>query len=289
MGVRPGSGESFRDIDAPWSPEMVVVPAGSFMMGTAQAEIEALIKEDRSWARLFLLEAPRHEVTIAKPFAIGRYAVTLGEFGAFVKETGYSLPDEGFTCEGGDWDVHKGSSFRNPGFAQDDSYPVVCVNWRDAKAYAEWLSDKTGKEYRLPSEAEWEYACRAGTQTPFWWGSPISTDQANYDGNGTFGGGKKGEYRQKSVPVNSFQPNPWGLYQVHGNVWEWCEDCWNEGYTGAPCDGSAWTSGDCSQRVTRGGSWDMDPQYHRSASRDRNDPAGDRSSIEGFRVVRALN
>ena len=152
--------------------------------------------------------------------------------------------------------MRKGRSFRNPGFAQDDSHPVVCVNWDDAKAYAKWLSGKTGKDYRLLSEAEWEYACRAGTSTPFWWGSSISTEQANYDGNYTFGGGRKGEYRQRTVPVKSFEPNPWGLYQVHGNVGEWCEDCWNESYNGAPSDGSAWTAGDCAFRLLRGGSWD---------------------------------
>ena len=120
--------------------------------------------------------------------------------------------------------------------------PVINVNWDDAKAYVAWLSRKTGKTYRLLSEAEREYVTRAGTTTPFWWGSSISTSQANYDGNYTYGSGSKGEYRQKTMPVDSFQPNPWGLYQVHGNVWEWTEDCWNDSYNGAPTDGSAWTA-----------------------------------------------
>ena len=235
---------------------------------------------------MFKYEGPQHKVTIAKPFAVGRFAVTRGEFGAFVNETGYSVPDEAYTFEGGKYELRKGRSFRNPGFAQDDSHPVVCVNWDDAKAYVQWLSGKTGKDYRLLSEAEWEYACRAGTQTPFWWGSSISTEQANYDGNYTFGGGKKGEYRQRTVPVKSFQPNPWGLYQVHGNVWEWCEDCWNENYNDAPGDGSAWTTGDSGFRSLRGGSWDSDPQFLRAGARDGRNSQSYRDSYAGFRLAR---
>ena len=161
------------------------------------------------------------------------------------------------------------------------------MSWDDAKAYAKWLSGKTGKDYRLLSEAEWEYACRAGTSTPFWWGSSISTEQANYDGNYTFGGGRKGEYRQRTVPVKSFEPNPWGLYQVHGNVWEWCEDCWNESYNGAPGDGSAWTTGDCALRLLRGGSW-----YHLSevppGGLSRGGTADDRLNSVGFRLARTI-
>ncbi len=286
LKVRSGSGEGFRDVAAPWCPEMVVAPAGSFMMGTAPAEIDKLCKEYTASAEFFKYEAPQHEVTIAKPFAVGRYAVTRGEFAAFVSEKGYSVPDEAYTFEGGKYELRKGRSFRNPGFAQDDSHPVVCVNWDDAKAYAKWLSGKTGKDYRLLSEAEWEYACRAGTQTPFWWGSSISTEQGNYDGNFTFGGGKKGEYRQKTVPVKSFQPNPWGLYQVHGNVWEWCEDLWHDNYNGAPIDGSARTTGDSGVRSLRGGSWGNLPQDLRAGARLRY--AGNRVSYAGFRLARTF-
>jgi len=271
--VRPGSGESFRDGEARWAPEMVVVPAGEFLMGSPENE------EGR-----YDDEGPQHRVTIAKPFAVGRFAITRGEFSAFVDEAGHKIPDEAFTYEGGKWELRKGRSFRNPGFSQDDSHPVVCVNWDDAKAYLKWVSAKTGKDYRLLSEAEWEYSCRAGTATPFWWGSSVSTEQANYDGNYTIGGGKKGEYRQKTVPVKSFQPNPWGLYQVHGNVWEWCEDCWNGNYNGAPVDGSAWTSGDCTRRVFRGGSWSNYPQNLRAAFRSNFDPQN-RIYGRGFRVA----
>ena len=226
-------------------------------MGTAQAEVDALCKENTAFAESFRRESPQHKVTIAKPFAVGRFPVTRGEFAVFVKETGYFVPDK------------EGFSFRDPGFAQDDSHPVVWVSWADATAYATWLSSKTGKDYRLLSEAEWEYACRAATSTPFWWGSSISTEQANYDGNYTFGGGRKGEYRQGTVPVKSFDPNPWGLYQVHGNVWEWCEDCWNESYNAARASGAAWTTGNCALRLLRGGSWNYFPRVLRAAYRER--------------------
>jgi formylglycine-generating enzyme required for sulfatase activity len=164
---------------------------------------------------------------------------------------------------------------------------VINVSWDDAKEYAAWLSRKTGKTYRLLSEAEREYVTRAGTTTPFWWGSSISTSQANYNGRYTYGGGAEGEYRQKTLPVDSFQPNPWGLYQVHGNVWDWVEDCWNASYQGAPSDGSAWTSGDCHRRVVRGGSWVNNPQGLRSAIRDRV-TTDNRLSGLGFRVGRTL-
>ncbi len=285
VAVRSGSGEGFRDVDAAWCPEMVVVPAGSFMMGTAPAEIEALCKEYPSWAEYIKLESPQHRVSIAKPFAVCRFTVTRGEFAAFVSETGRDMSGGAFVWEGKEWKSDASASWRNPGFAQDDSHPVVCVNWDDAKAYVKWLSDRTGKGYRLLSEAEWEYVCRAGTQAPFWWGSSISTEQANYDGNFTFGGGKKGKFLDKTLPVKSFQPNPWGLYQVHGNVWEWCEDCWNESYKGAPDDGSAWTAGDCSVHVVRGGSWNSDPQDLRAAGRYG---FRYRNYNAGFRLARTL-
>ena len=192
------------------APSSLSMPGGAFLMGTAPAEIEKLCKEYPDWAEYLKWEGPQQKVTIAKPFAVGRFAVTRGEFAAFVKEKGYSVPNEAYTYEGGKRELRKGRSFSNPGYAQDDSHPVVCVNWEDAKAYAKWLGDKTGKDYRLLSEAEWEYVCRAGTQTPFWWGSSISTEQANYNGNFTFGGGKPGEYRKKTVPVKFFSQTPGG-------------------------------------------------------------------------------
>ena len=165
---------------------------------------------------------------------------------------------------------------------------MINVSWDNAKEYAAWLSRKTGKTYRLLSEAEREYVTRAGTTTPFWWGSSISTSQANYNGRSTYDGAAQGEFRQKTLSVDSFQPNPWGLYQVHGNVWDWVEDCWNESYQGAPSDGSAWTSsGVCGRRVVRGGSWVNVPRILRSANRNRG-TAGDRDDVSGFRVGRTL-
>ncbi len=187
--------------------------------------------------------------------------------------------------------------WHNPGFRQDNSHPVVGVSWDDAKAYASWLAEVTGRLYRLLTEAEWEYAARAGTATPFWWGPSITPAQANYDGNYVYeGGGSKGEYRQGTVPVGSFEPNPWGLYNVHGNVWEWCEDTWHDNYKGAPTDGSAWLpkranrgrqSNQSSSRVVRGGAWSSDPGDLRSARRNwlTTEVHG---SLLGFRLARTL-
>ena len=250
------SKNSFKECDT--CPEMVVVPAGSFVIGSPESE---------SGRRMS--EGPQHRVTFARQFAVGRFAATFAEWDACVADggcNGYRPSDEG-------WGRGK--------------RPVINVNWDDAKAYVAWLSRKTGKTYRFLSEAEREYVTRAGTTTPFWWGSTISTSQANYDGNYTYGSGSKGEHRKKTMPVNSFQPNPWGLYQVHGNVWEWTEDCRNESYRGAPIDGSAWTTCDPAKRVHRGGAWNGYPTYLRSAYRSYN-PSGSRSNTEGFRVARTL-
>ncbi len=271
--IKPGSGESFKD--CPDCPEMVVVPAGSFTMGSPESEPK------RSSA-----EGPQHEVRIAKPFAVGRFAVTRDEFETFVKDSGHSL-DRGCRIWTGSEEQDSAGSFRSPGFAQTGSHPVVCVNWNDARAYVQWLSGKTGKSYRLLTEAEREYAARAGRQTAFWWGSSISTGQANYNGNGTYAGSAKGEYRQKTLPVKSFQPNPWGLYQVHGNVWDWVEDCWVGNYNEALADGSALTTGDCTSRVLRGGAWSSSPRVLRAACRDKYDPAI-RYFALGLRVARTL-
>jgi formylglycine-generating enzyme required for sulfatase activity len=164
---------------------------------------------------------------------------------------------------------------------------VVNVSWDDAGTYAAWLSGKTGKSYRLLSEAEREYVTRAGTRTAFWWGAGISLKQSNYDGTFIYGNSSTGEYRRRTLPVDSFQPNPWGLYQVHGNVWEWTQDCWHENYTGAPSDGSAWVSEGCSYRMVRGGSWAAYPGDLRAAQRGRFAPDF-RSNSHGFRLARAL-
>jgi formylglycine-generating enzyme required for sulfatase activity len=246
----------FRECDK--CPEMVAVPAGSFTMGSPEAEPERTGDE-----------GPQHAVTIGKRFAIGRYALTFDEWDACVAEGGCG----GYAPEDQGW----GHGRR----------PVINVSWNDAQAYAAWLSRKTGKTYRLLSEAEREYVTRAGTTTPFWWGATITTSQANYNGTDAFAGGAKGEYRHQTLPVDSFAPNPFGLFQVHGNVWEWVEDCWHAGYAGAPADGSAWTSPECNLRVVRGGSWFYAPGGLRSANRDRAKPAN-RYYDYGFRVARTF-
>ena len=165
---------------------------------------------------------------------------------------------------------------------------MINVSWHDAKAYVAWLSAKTGKAYRLLSETEREYMTRAGTVTPFWWGTSISTDQANYNGNFSYlGGGAKGPYRLRTLPVDNLPANPWGLHHVHGNVWEWTEDCWNDSNLGNPGDGSARLTGDCTRRVVRGGSFYNIPSWLRSARRHWFS-AVMRNPVLGFRVARAL-
>jgi len=256
-GLKPK--DSFKECET--CPEVTVVPAGSFTMGSPESE--------RAPNR-YSPEIPQHSVTFSRPFAVGKFAVTFAEWDACVADggcNGYRPSDQGWGR---------------------DRRPVINVSWNDAKAYVAWLSRKTGKTYRLLSEAEREYVTRAGTTTTFWWGSSMSPQQANYDGNYILNdGSSKGEFREKTVPVDSFQSNPWGLYQVHGNVYDWVEDCWNRNYTGAPTDGSAWTSGDCSNRVLRGGSWTSFPRDLRSALRIGSATV-DRGNQFGFRVGRTL-
>ena len=252
--LRPS--DSFRECDT--CPEMVVVPAGSFMMGSPD--------DEKSRGKS---EGPQHRVTFARSFAVGRFAVTFDEWDACVADGGCN----GYAPDDGGW----GRGRR----------PVIYVSWDDANLYVAWLSRKTGKIYRLLSEAEREYVTRAGTTTPFWWGASISTRQANYSDDDAPGSGSKEEDPQRTLPVNSFQPNPWGLYQVHGNVSEWTQDCYHDGYAGAPSDGSAWTSGDCSHRVVRGGAWFDPPGNLRAASRG-SDAATDWDGLEGFRLARTL-
>ncbi|MDP6526712.1 MAG: formylglycine-generating enzyme family protein [Kiritimatiellia bacterium] len=247
--------------DCPECPEMVVIPAGSFRMGSPPGE-----------EKRYGDEGPVRRVTIPRPFAVGKYEVTQAE-----------------------WRSVMGS---NPSMFKGDRNPVEEVSWDDAQDFVRRLGAKTGKQYRLLTEAEWEYAARAGTTTLFHFGATISTDQANYNGNYTYGGGRKGVYRKKTVPVGSFPANAFGLHDMHGNVYEWVEDCWHAvtssstgagGYNGAPSNGSAWTSGgDCRLRVLRGGSWNYTPRYLRSAL--RNWSASDvRNNYIGFRVARTLS
>ena len=238
-------GDTFRD--CPGCPEMVVVPEGSFRMGSPESEKG---RDDD--------EGPVRQVTIEYRFAVGVYEVTFEEWDACERDSG---------C-GGYWPDDEGWG--------RGSRPVINVSWEDARAYVDWLSRKTGEAYRLLSEAEWEYVARAGTTGPYHFGRSLSPSQANY-----------GDDRGGTVSVGSYSANGFGLHDVHGNVWEWVEDCWNGSYYGVPSDGSAWTSGDCSTRVLRGGSWSYDPGGLRAANRGGND-SGDRLNVSGFRVARTL-
>jgi len=235
-----------------------MVPPGGFTMGSPVNE------EGR-----FEHEGPQHAVTISKPFAAGRFAVTFEEWNACVADGGCA----GYQPKDQSWGRGK--------------RPVINVSWSHAAQYAAWLSKKTGKPYRLLSEAEREYVTRAGSTTPFWFGSTIVASQASFDGSYAYAKGPKGEHRQMTLPVDAFPPNTAGLYQVHGNVWEWVEDCYHPDYTGAPTDGSAWTTGDCSRRMVRGGAWYTPPRDLRSAA--RNEVNADRIGPgTGFRVARTL-
>lgn len=217
-------------------------------------------------------EGPQHQVRISKPFAIGRFPVTFAEWD--------------YAQDHPDWQSITGLAPRKPtdrGWGREDR-PVIHVSWDDAQAYMAWLSKLTDKDYRLPSEADWEYVCRAGTQTPFWWGSSIFTDQANYDGSDPYAG-RKGEYREQTLPVKSFDPNPWGLYQVHGNVWEWCADDMRAFTAESLADPVG--SLESPRRALRGGSWLFGARLVRAADRDA--IARDyRSDLVGFRCARVL-
>jgi formylglycine-generating enzyme required for sulfatase activity len=257
----------FRECDT--CPKMVVVPPGSFTMGSPSNEKG---RDDD--------EGPQHVVTIVNAFAVGKFTVTVDEFAEFVKATGYDAGSKCFTFEEGKTEERSGRSFRNPGFPQTGAHPAVCLDWNDAKVYAAWLSKKIGKPYRLLTEAEWEYTARAGTTTDYWWGDDVGKGNANCAGCGS-----QWDNKQAS-PVGSFKPNAFGLYDMHGNVSQWVEDCIHRDYVGAPSDGSTWSSGDC-QHVVRGGSWYGNPRFLRSA--ERYGSAIDRSSsTTGFRVARTL-
>ena len=240
------------------------------MMGSTPEEIAALKKEYGSdWPDQ---EGPQHEVTISKPFAVSRFPVTFEEWDAAVAAGGVKHKPE---------DQGWGRGRR----------PVINVSWDDiTKDYLPWLNRMTGQAYRLLSEAEFEYVARAGTTGPFSIEGPITTDKANYDGNYTFQGSPKGEYRKRTVEVDApgFPANPWGLFHVHGNVWEWCQDNWHEDYNGdPPDDGSVWQGGDTPLRVVRGGSWGNSPRNLRSAYR-LGVPPGSRGLNIGFRLARTL-
>lgn len=281
--TRPGM--TFKDCAE--CPEMVVIPAGSFTMGSPASETGR-----------FDNEGPQHGVIIAQPFLLGKTHVTRGQFVAFVNSTGYNAGDECYAAEGGKFEKRSAMNWKNPGYKQDDSHPVVCVSWDDAKAYVGWLSRKTGKSYRLPSEAEWEYAARAGTTEARYWGE--SPDQACAYANVMDSTGKAQMHGVTwevhnctdgyayTAPVGRFRPNAFGLYDMIGNAWQWNEDCWHKNYAGAPTDGSVFAGGECTVgRLLRGNSWNDTPRNSRSANRFRVISAA-RIVFIGFRVARTL-
>ena len=255
--------------------KMVAIPDGTFMMGTEDEEIERLVKKfDWEWYRT---EKPQHEVTV-QPFYMGKYQITQVQWKAVAK-----LPK-----------VNRDLKL-DPSYFKGDNLPVEQVSWYDAVEFCDRLSKYTGKQYRLPSEAEWEYACRAGTTTPFHFGETITGELANYCTSSTFADESEGEYREKTTTVGQFPPNAFGLYDMHGNVWEWCLDDWHANYENAPKDGSAWfdENNNLFQKtgiaVLRGGSWVNDPENCRSAY--RNDDFGAVRYLDvndGFRVVCAV-
>jgi formylglycine-generating enzyme required for sulfatase activity len=260
---------------------MVGIPAGQFLMGspaTEQGRFEA--------------EGPLHPVLI-RAFALGKYDVTVEEFLTFLRDSGYQ-PRPCNPMLNDTWrNTGRGLAYP-PQDVQPPRWPASCLDWKDAQAYIAWLNKKLRLErpnlrgpgpYRLPSEAEWEYAARGGTTTARWWGEEIGTDNANCNGCGS-------KFDDSVLSdVDAFAANPFGLYGMLGNVWQWTQDCWHDSYVGAPKDGSAWMSGTCPKHVIRGGSWGNVPLFVRAATRSDAGPDGgeyDYSSLSGFRLARTL-
>jgi sulfatase modifying factor 1 len=290
----PAPGTQFRDCSN-GCPEMVMLPQGSFIMGAPPGE------EERERVPAFFRghSVPQHLVRIRYWLAIGKFDVTRDEYAQFVTETNRPDPDGCYTPDvatGRENDTN-GANWHSPGFSQTGRDPVVCVSWDDAQAYVAWLSAKTGHVYRLPTEAEWEYAARAGTTTARY-GSDRPAELCRYINHGDLNYSEqhprdpdanrecRDDYAFTS-PVGSFPPNLFGLYDILGNVWQWNEDCWNANYNGAPSDGSSWQSGDCGRRLVRGGAYSNIPGLVLSAVRSRYKSSG-RDHSGGFRVARTF-
>ena len=275
-------------------PDMVVIPAGNFMMGSPEDEDDRMSNE-----------GPRHRVTFDRGFALGQTEVTVGEFRRFVEETGYRTDAERagtsriYDLNSGRMDRRRDISWRHDfaGNRAGDDLPVLHVSWNDAQAYVDWLAEHTGRGYRLPSEAEFEYALRAGSQTPYWWGEgspdePVENVTGDGDQSETGARWNVAFRRYESgywgpAPVGSLQSNPFGLYDMGGNVMEWVEDCWHDSYVRAPGDGSAWVNPGCERRMIRGGAWSSTPALSRSAFRLASSPSSTDMRV-GFRVARDL-
>ncbi len=254
-GGRAAEHEFRLDLGGDLTLDLTLIPAGEFRMGSGQ-KAEDVVRLGGGEVEYYEDERPQHLVRITKPFCMGVTEVTQGQYEAVMGT--------------------------NPSKFEGRDNPVEQVSWHDAVEFCRKLSTRTGREVRLPTEAEWEYACRAGTTTPFHTGDTISTAEANYDGDYAYGTGSKGTDRGKTMPVGGLAPNGWGLYDMHGNVWEWCQDRYGSYRHGMAVDPTGAEAGRF--RVVRGGSWGINPTYCRSADRIRNVPAR-ADSYNGFRVV----
>ena len=281
----PGTGRTAGDVfrDCGDCPEMVVIPAGTFTMGSLASEDE----RDPD-------EGPTHPVNV-RSFALGKYEVTRAQFQIYVTDTGAKLSGCS-SWNGTDWELDASQSWQAPGFDQTPDDPVLCVNWDDATGYAKWLAQRTKQDYRLASEAEWEYAARAKTTSRRFWGDNASqactySNVADETAKKTFSDWAVHECSDGYVhtaPAGRLRANPFALHDMLGNALEWVQDCYHDSYVGAPTNGEAWTTGDCGSRVLRGGSWRGGPRSVRSAIRVGDDTPTGRGSDAGFRVARTL-
>ncbi len=282
--------QTFRDCSD--CPELVLIPRGEFQMGSPAGGPKRPVDE-----------TPQHHVTIAKAFAIGKFKVTRGQYARFVSETHYDATKGGCAglLPGKDYTDDPKQNWQNPGWRQTDQHPVICMGWQDAVAYLDWLSKKTGQHYRLPSEAEWEYAARAGTRSEYWFGDDVNAgcifqNASDLDAKSIYPSWEAAQCHDgfaQSAPVGHYKPNAFGLYDMAGNAWELLADCFHQTYDGAPIDGSAWVAelnpGDCHNHMRRGGSWDHFTWITRSATRLSDEvDVHFRKANTGFRVARDL-
>jgi formylglycine-generating enzyme required for sulfatase activity len=283
QGLDDRSGESpqpsprTRLVTDPFSFQLVWIPTGRFRMGDTSGRGQAD-------------EQPVREVTM-QGFWMMRTEVTRAMFARFVEATGHDT-GQGCWVHEGDWVVNEALDWRSPGFPQTDNHPVTCVSWHDAQAFINWLNQQTGRTFRLPTEAEWEYATRAGSDTVYYWGdSPAllcshanAADRSALQDYPGFAVNDCDDGHVRTSPAASFASNPWGLHDLYGNVWEWVEDCWHPSYKGAPRDGSAVRTGECDRRGFRGGGYGDIPHFARSTLRNRGDSTHRKDDI-GFRLV----
>jgi formylglycine-generating enzyme required for sulfatase activity len=283
----PSPGETFKDCSD--CPEMVVIPGGQFVMGAGGGE-----EERESLAHEFRDRSGPQRTIAVKRFSIARFEVTRAQYRAFAQSRGRTA-DGCFFWNGADFELDERASWRSPGYQQEDAHPVTCVSWNDAAAYAAWLTERTGKKYRLPSEAEWEYAARGGTTGARYWGEDAKmacafangadlAARAQVPGAATWSIVDCNDRHPYTAPVGSFRENAFGLYDMLGNVEEWVQDCWNANYSGMGKSSAAVTTGDCALRAVRGGSWIDAPVGVRAAYRVGS-PTTVRVYRRGFRVA----